>query len=125
MCKISPRGPWVIFGKSPFIIVSMYIELRLQFDAPEGQLRFKGGSCLLGTRRVRTHLELHRPLGNEDQGANFQLLQMTNLQLILDEPPQALYKAWTKSCLEYYKRVEPTAAPRDVAMSPMPFAQCC
>ena len=39
-----------------------------------------------------------------------------NLQLILDEPPQQLYNDWVKSRLEYYKRVEPTAAPRDVAL---------
>ena len=39
-----------------------------------------------------------------------------NLQLILDEPPQQLYNSWVKSRLEYYKRVEPTAAPRDVAL---------
>ena len=32
-----------------------------------------------------------------------------NLQLILDD-------SWVKSRLEYYKRVEPTAAPRDVAL---------
>jgi len=39
-----------------------------------------------------------------------------NLQLILDEPPQQLYNDWVESRLEYYKRVEPTAAPRDVAL---------
>jgi hypothetical protein len=39
-----------------------------------------------------------------------------NLQLILDEPPQQLYNDCVKSRLEYYKRVEPTAAPRDVAL---------
>ena len=39
-----------------------------------------------------------------------------NLQLILDEPPQQLYNDWVKSRLEYYKRVKPTAAPRDVAL---------
>ena len=39
-----------------------------------------------------------------------------NLQLILDEPPQQLHNSWVKSRLEYYKRVEPTAAPRDVAL---------
>ena len=39
-----------------------------------------------------------------------------NLQLILDEPPQQLYNSWVKSRLECYKRVEPTAAPRDVAL---------
>ena len=38
------------------------------------------------------------------------------LQLILDEPPQGLYNEWVKSRLEYYKRVEPTAPPRDVAL---------
>ncbi|CAE7235948.1 ppsC [Symbiodinium sp. CCMP2592] len=35
------------------------------------------------------------------------------LQLILDEPPQHLYEAWVKDRIEFYKRVEPTAAPRD------------
>ena len=40
----------------------------------------------------------------------------TNLQLILDEPPQQLYNDWVKSRLEFYKRVEPTAPPRDVAL---------
>ena len=40
----------------------------------------------------------------------------SNLQLILDEPPQQLYNEWVKSRLEFYKRVEPTAPPRDVAL---------
>ncbi|CAE7412904.1 ppsC [Symbiodinium sp. CCMP2592] len=35
------------------------------------------------------------------------------LQLILDEPPQHLYESWIKDRIELYKRVEPTAAPRD------------
>ncbi|CAE7034874.1 ppsC [Symbiodinium sp. CCMP2592] len=35
------------------------------------------------------------------------------LQLILDEPPQHLYESWVKDRIEFYKRVEPTAAPRD------------
>ena len=35
------------------------------------------------------------------------------LQLILDEPPQHLHEAWVKDRVEFYKRVEPTAAPRD------------
>jgi len=34
----------------------------------------------------------------------------------LGEPPQQLYNDWVESRLEYYKRVEPTAAPRDVAL---------
>ena len=40
----------------------------------------------------------------------------SNLQLILDEPPQQLYNEWVKSRLEFYKRVEPVAPPRDVAL---------
>ena len=39
-----------------------------------------------------------------------------NLQLILDEPPQQLYNDWVKSRLEFNKKVEPTAPPRDVAL---------
>ncbi|CAE6963924.1 ppsC [Symbiodinium sp. CCMP2592] len=35
------------------------------------------------------------------------------LQLILDEPPLHLYESWVKDRIEFYKRVEPTAAPRD------------
>ena len=34
-------------------------------------------------------------------------------QLIMDEPPEALYNQWIKDRIEYYKRVEPVAAPRD------------
>ena len=36
-----------------------------------------------------------------------------SLQLIMDEPPEALYNQWIKDRIEYYKRVEPVAAPRD------------
>ena len=35
------------------------------------------------------------------------------LQLVLDEPPQELHNRWIKDRVEYYKRVEPLAAPRD------------
>ncbi|CAE7254264.1 ppsC [Symbiodinium sp. CCMP2592] len=35
------------------------------------------------------------------------------LQLILDEPPLHLYESWVKDRIEFYKKVEPTAAPRD------------
>ena len=35
------------------------------------------------------------------------------LQLVLDEPPQELHNRWIKDRMEYYKRVEPLAAPRD------------
>ena len=38
------------------------------------------------------------------------------LQLILDEPPERLYNEWVKSRLEFYKRIEPTAPPRDIAL---------
>ena len=38
------------------------------------------------------------------------------MQLILDEPPEKLYNEWVKSRLEFYKRIEPTAAPRDIAL---------
>ena len=31
----------------------------------------------------------------------------------MDEPPEALYKQWIKDRIEYYKRVEPVAPPRD------------
>ena len=46
-------------------------------------------------------------LSGEDKGKSAQL------QLILDEPPQHLYEAWVKGRIGFYKRVEPTAAPRD------------
>ena len=36
-----------------------------------------------------------------------------SLQLIMDEPPEALYNQWIKDRIEYYKRVEPVAPPRD------------
>ena len=32
---------------------------------------------------------------------------------MLDEPPEALYNKWIKERMEFYKRVEPCAAPRD------------
>ena len=35
------------------------------------------------------------------------------LQLVLDEPPQELHNRWIKDRMEFYKRVEPLAAPRD------------
>ena len=35
------------------------------------------------------------------------------LQLILDEPPDALERAWRDERVQYYRRVEPTEAPRD------------
>ena len=35
------------------------------------------------------------------------------LQLVVDEPPQDLHNRWIKDRVEYYKRVEPLAAPRD------------
>ena len=34
-------------------------------------------------------------------------------ELVLDEPPQELHNRWIKDRVEYYKRVEPLAAPRD------------
>eukprot|EP00435_Cladocopium_sp_Y103_P028221 s2216_g7.t1 len=39
--------------------------------------------------------------------------QMTALQMVLDEPPQDLHNQWIKDRMEFYKRVEPLAAPRD------------
>ena len=39
--------------------------------------------------------------------------QRVSLQLILDEPPQALYSRWIKSRVEYYTRMEPQAPLRD------------
>ena len=36
-----------------------------------------------------------------------------SLQLIMDEPPEALYNQWIKDRIEYYNRVEPVAPPRD------------
>ena len=36
-----------------------------------------------------------------------------SLQLIMDEPPEALYNQWIRDRIEYYKRVEPVAPPRD------------
>ena len=36
-----------------------------------------------------------------------------SLQLIMDEPPEALYNQWIKDRIEYYKRVEPVAPQRD------------
>ena len=36
------------------------------------------------------------------------------LHLILDEPPQLLENAWRSQRVEYYRRLEPTEAPRDV-----------
>ena len=36
------------------------------------------------------------------------------LQMILDEPPQDLENAWRAERVQYYQRVEPTEAPRDV-----------
>ena len=36
-----------------------------------------------------------------------------SLQLIMDEPPEALYNQWIRDRTEYYKRVEPVAPPRD------------
>ena len=38
---------------------------------------------------------------------------LASLQLVLDEPPEALYNKWIKERMEFYKRVEPCAAPRD------------
>ena len=35
------------------------------------------------------------------------------LQIILDEPPQILENKWRNDRVEYYKRLEPTEAPRD------------
>ena len=35
------------------------------------------------------------------------------LQIILDEPPEALEKQWRNDRIMYYKRLEPTEAPRD------------
>jgi hypothetical protein len=37
------------------------------------------------------------------------------LQLILDEPPEALWNAWIKERCEFYKRLEPRDDMRDVA----------
>ena len=36
-----------------------------------------------------------------------------SLQLIMDEPPEALYNQWIRDRIEYYKGVEPVAPPRD------------
>ena len=33
--------------------------------------------------------------------------------MVLDEPPQALHNQWIKDRVEFYKRVEPVAAPCD------------
>eukprot|EP00435_Cladocopium_sp_Y103_P018158 s2867_g4.t1 len=38
---------------------------------------------------------------------------MTALQLVLDEPLQDLHNQWIRDRMEFYKRVEPLAAPRD------------
>ena len=38
---------------------------------------------------------------------------LASLQLVLDEPPEARYNKWIKERMEFYKRVEPCAAPRD------------
>ncbi|CAK9108251.1 unnamed protein product, partial [Durusdinium trenchii] len=38
---------------------------------------------------------------------------LASLQLVLDEPPEALYNKWIKERMEFYKRVEPCAAARD------------
>ena len=40
-------------------------------------------------------------------------LSLASLQLVLDEPPEVLYNKWIKERMEFYKRVEPCAAPRD------------
>ena len=36
---------------------------------------------------------------------------LASLQLVLDEPPEAFYNKWIKERMEFYKRVEPCAAP--------------
>lgn len=36
---------------------------------------------------------------------------------MLDEPPTKLYNDWVKDRIEFYKRVEPTAPPRDNSLN--------
>ncbi|CAK9117931.1 unnamed protein product [Durusdinium trenchii] len=44
---------------------------------------------------------------------------LASLQLVMDEPPEALYNKWIKERMEFYKRVEPCAAPRDERLEPV------
>ena len=46
------------------------------------------------------------------------------VQLILDEPPDAPFTAWCNDRMEYYKRVEPNAAPRDARPTLVDRAAC-
>ena len=40
--------------------------------------------------------------------------QQCCIQMIMDSAPHALETRWEKERIEYYKRLEPNAAPRDV-----------
>ena len=82
--------------------------------------------------------------GSHERGLHVQLLQRllegqerrhplcptqhrVRLELILDEPPNALEHKWVKERLQYYMRCEPHAPPRwkPVGLQPRSAVSCC
>ena len=63
------------------------------------------------------NLEVETPSASSVQKFSCAELEQISLQLILDEPPELIMNQWIKSRVEYYKRLEPTDAVRDVALA--------
>ena len=88
------------------------------FDSPQC-VQLGGGDQGEGSDHRRLHVQVLPGLlevwtgGNTLQITGRHKGHLTALQMVLDEPPQALHNQWIKDRVEFYKRVEPVAAPRD------------